>query len=42
LIPSCSDLRGGETEGEPTVVFPTFLSTAALINLCLSNGGARK
>jgi hypothetical protein len=38
LIPSCCDLRRGETAGEPTLLIPTFLPTVALINLCLSNG----
>jgi len=38
LIPSCCDLLRGETSGELTGVFPTFLPIAALINLCLSNG----
>ena len=37
LIPS-SDFRRGETAGEPTLLFPTDLPIAALINLCLSNG----
>src|ERR1044071_2930509 len=31
LIPSCCDFRRGETAGEPMLVFPAFLSIAALI-----------
>src|SRR4029453_13206354 len=39
LIPSCCDLRRGETGGEPTLLIPTFLPIVALINLCLSHLG---
>src|SRR6185503_6683292 len=31
LIPSCCDLRRGETAGDPTLEFPIFLPTTALI-----------
>jgi hypothetical protein len=31
LIPSCCDLRRGETAGDPTLLFPIFLPTTALI-----------